>query len=127
MKSLQPFRSTIKLLSTAESGADRSLSGQFQSFKHKRLIFTGHQWLPVSSAVSLEYDDVLFVGEVLACQGEAYNTWKVLVQVQQQLNGLESLLHLRQQLLGTPVTPARFAPPERLQASLLNPLHPVLA
>ena len=118
---------TIKLLSLAESGADHSFSGQFQSFEQKRLVFTAHQLRPVSSAVSLEYNNVLFVGEVLACQAEAQNTWKVLVQVQPLLNGLESLLHLRQQLLGTPATLARFAPPERPQASLLNPLHPVLA
>ena len=93
---------TIKLLLSHDNQGGQDLCGTFQSFEHRRLLFKSRRSFSISSAISLEYDDVLFVGEVLACVREPDDAWKVLVQVQHMLNGLQSLLHLRNQLLGVP-------------------------
>jgi hypothetical protein len=96
------WQRTSKLLSPHDKQGDQDSYGTFQSFEHKRLLFTAGHWFPISSIVSLEYNDVLFVGEVLVCTRESDHSWTVLVQVQHLLNGLQSLLHWREQLLGVP-------------------------
>mgnify|MGYP007135512658 CR=1 FL=1 len=54
--------------------------------------------LDLSTAVGVEYNDVLFVGEVVRCTAAAGDQWEIDVKVAQTLTGLQSLLMLRAQL-----------------------------
>ena len=70
----------------------------FQGMHGKRLTLEAGEGLPAGKVISVEYDDTLFLGEVVTCVG-ADNTWSVEVKVEQILNGLQSLLALRSRLL----------------------------
>lgn len=70
----------------------------FQGMHGKRLTLETGESLPTSRVVSVEYDDTLFLGEVVSCVG-SQNTWSVEIKVEQILNGLQSLLALRSRLL----------------------------
>ena len=91
----------IERLSRSSSAEERRSSGHFYSFEHQRLLLTASQPFTLASAVTVEHEDVLFVGEVLACAPEGEGVWKVLIQVHQLLNGLQSLTILRERLLWT--------------------------
>ncbi len=64
----------------------------------KRLSVEATEAVPVSTALSVEHDDELFLGEVVAC-GEAGPGWKLDIKVEQILTGLQSLMALRARLL----------------------------
>ena len=64
----------------------------------KRLILESSASLPVSTAVTVEYNDALFLGEVLNCC-KINDFWKVEIKVEQVLSGLQSLIALRSRLL----------------------------
>lgn len=64
----------------------------------KRLTLEAGESLPPGRAISVEYDDTLFLGEVVSCVASE-NVWSVEVKVEQILNGLQSLLALRSRLL----------------------------
>jgi hypothetical protein len=51
-----------------------------------------------STAVGLEYNGVLFVGEVVRCTAGGGDQWQVEIKVAQTLTGLQSLLMLRAEL-----------------------------
>ncbi len=76
----------------------------------KRLCVEATEAVPVSTALSVEYDDELFLGEVVACaeagpgETSAAPGWKLDIKVEQILTGLQSLMALRARLLseGTP-------------------------
>ncbi len=61
---------------------------------------------PVFSAVSVEYNDALFLGEVISSKAEPNGRWKAEVKVEQVLTGLQSLMNLRARLLGEGVGPS---------------------
>ncbi|MBV9405567.1 MAG: hypothetical protein JO211_09510 [Acidobacteriaceae bacterium] len=82
----------------------------------KRLSISTAEALPASTAVSVEYDDRLFLGEVLTCssatpaEGEALRaqtaadpSWTIELKIEQILSGLQSLLALRAHLLSESV------------------------
>jgi hypothetical protein len=60
-------------------------------------------------AASVECNDTLFLGEVIASVSGANGSWRVEVKVEQIVTGLESLMKLRSHLLseGVGVTPGR--------------------
>ena len=91
----------IERLSRSSSQEERRSVGRFYRFEHQRLLVTASQPLALASAVTVEHEDVLFVGEVVACAPEREGVWKVLIQVHQLLNGLQSLTILRERLLWT--------------------------
>lgn len=64
----------------------------------KRLSVEAAEALPVSTALSVECDDELFLGEVVTCS-EAEQNWKLEIKVEQILTGLQSLMALRARLL----------------------------
>ena len=68
--------------------------------ENKRLSLTSGHRLAASSAVSVEYNDAMFLGEVLACTQDCDEIWHIEVQVEQILTGLQSLITLRARLLG---------------------------
>ena len=64
----------------------------------KRLSLKAGEALPVSSVISVEYDDELFLGEVVSCV-ETEQSWDLQIKVEQILTGLQSLMALRARLL----------------------------
>jgi hypothetical protein len=70
--------------------------------------------LDISTPISVEYNDAMFLGEVIGCRRESEDTWQMIVNVEQILTGLQSLMALRAGLLGehesqpqsVPVAPA---------------------
>ncbi len=66
----------------------------------KRLKLETTERLAISTPVSVEYNDALFLGEVLACRSEEAGGFQLDIQVEQILTGLQSLMGLRERLLG---------------------------
>ncbi len=66
----------------------------------KRLNLTSRDRLPALTALTVEYDDAMFLGEVVACTHNCDDTWHVEIKVEQILTGLQSLMNLRASLLG---------------------------
>ena len=89
----------IERLSYSSTQEERRIAGTFYRFEHQQLLLATGQPLFVSSAVTVEHEDVLFVGEVVTCTSEQEGTWKVLIRVHHLLNGLQSLTILRERLL----------------------------
>jgi hypothetical protein len=79
--------------------------------KGKRMLLEAGQRLPTSTAVSIEYNDAMFLGEVVACTSGTGSSWQVEVKIEQILTGLQSLVALRSRLLGEGVSsPASLVP-----------------
>jgi len=87
-------------------GTKRCVPCQFQGFEGKRLSLQASEPVPVSSAVSVEFNDALFLGEVVASNGEPNRAFDIEVKVEQVLSGLQSLMALRSRLLGEGVPQA---------------------
>lgn len=75
-----------------------------QGMQGKRLLLEAGQRLSTSAAVSIEYNDAMFLGEVIVCSSNEEGSWHVEVKVEQILTGLQSLVGLRSRLLGESVS-----------------------
>lgn len=75
----------------------------------RRLVLETEEPLALSTALSVEYNDAMFLGEVVARAQSNGNRWEIEVRIEQILTGLQSLMALRAGLLGEaapqPVTP----------------------
>ncbi len=71
----------------------------FGEVQGKRLFADGQGALAAGSTVTVEFDDALFLGEVVVCK-ENSDSWAFEIKVEQVLSGLQSLMALRAQLLG---------------------------
>lgn len=78
--------------------------GTLRMFGGKALILSTSERIAPSTAVSIEHNDILFVGEVVACDKERDASWKARIKVEHTLTSLESLMRLRSALLGSPET-----------------------
>jgi hypothetical protein len=83
---------------THGTGERRSLPIVFQTFVNKCLTLSTSEALGLSTAVGVEYNDVLFVGQVMRCTAGLGDQWQVEIKVAQTLTGLQSLLMLRAEL-----------------------------
>ena len=83
----------------------------FQGFESKRLSLRANEPIPVSTAVSVEFNDALFLGEIVACGQESARNCEIEVKVEQVLSGLQSLMTLRSRLLGEGVPQASTIAP----------------
>jgi hypothetical protein len=90
-----PQSATVKFFS---KGSPQAISCLYEEMRGKRLILETSAPLPVSTAVTVEYNDALFLGEVMICAG-INGLWKVQIKVEQILTGLQSLIALRSRLL----------------------------
>ncbi len=86
---------TLEIQPAHGTGERRSLPIVFQTFANKCLTLTTGEALGLSTAVGLEYNDVLFVGEVVGCTAGVGDQWQVEIKVAQTLTGLQSLLMLQ--------------------------------
>jgi hypothetical protein len=82
------------------SGARQCIPCGFDRMDGKRLTLTAADCVNVCTAVTVEYNDAMFLGEVLGCGENADGSWRVEIKVEQILTGLQSLINLRARLLG---------------------------
>jgi hypothetical protein len=77
----------------------------------KRLGVDAAERIANSTPVSVEYNDAMFLGEVLRCSQTESGSWDLEIKVEQILTGLQSLMKLRAHLIGEKVPQAiNFAP-----------------
>lgn len=79
-------------------GTRRNLECEIEEMHGKRMILSTDERVPEATAVSIEYEDTLLLGEVVLCS-HTKPTWKVEIRIEQMLTGLQSLMALRAQLL----------------------------
>src|SRR3954452_21171625 len=94
-------QATIQISSAGNRQMER-IPCLFRGMEDKRLSLVSNGRVPAFTAVSIEYDDALFLGEVVACTEDVTHAWHVEVKVEQILTGLQSLMNLRASLLGEP-------------------------
>jgi hypothetical protein len=98
----------IQIASPDSDGTKRTVFCSFQGSEGKRLVLQTSEPVPISSAVSVEFNDALFLGEVVACTG-GNKTCDIEIKVEQILSGLQSLMALRSHLLSEGVPQQRPA------------------
>jgi hypothetical protein len=81
-------------------GTKRTVRCSFQGSEGKQLLLQASEPVPVSSAVSVAFNDALFLGEVLVCTGTVNKPYEIEIKVEQILSGLQSLMALQSKLLG---------------------------
>ncbi|MGA8026122.1 MAG: hypothetical protein WB992_03190 [Bryobacteraceae bacterium] len=96
----QSQAAVIQVAAPGSNGMKRSIPCTFQGAHGKRLILQAGEPLPISTVISVEHEDALALGEVLACAAGLNGAWSIDVKVHQVLSGLESLMALRAGLLG---------------------------
>ncbi len=93
-----PNSATVEILSENGRGERRSIPGIFHAFADDRLTLTTDERLAAFTAVGVEYNDVLVLGEVIRSTPGAENDWTIDIKVSQTLTGLQSLMILRSEL-----------------------------
>ena len=78
----------------------REIPCMFQEMKSQMLLLRAPTRPPAGEVVSVEYNDALFLGEIVGLAPTSNGHWQVEVQVEQVLSGLQSLMNLRDRLLG---------------------------
>lgn len=91
-----PRSATVKF---DAKGTSKSIPCLFEEIQGKRLILEVSEPLPAYTAVTVEYNDALFLGEVIT-YAKINGLCKIEVKVEQILTGLQSLITLRNRLLG---------------------------
>ncbi|MBV8072033.1 MAG: hypothetical protein JO270_19150 [Acidobacteriaceae bacterium] len=101
-------------------GSKRRITCEFGGMERRRLQIRNDERIPISTPVSLEYNDALFLGEVFACRAAGSGGFEIEIEVEQILTGLESLIGLRARLLGEGFahTEAQALSPVRMRARL---------
>ncbi|MFL6448855.1 MAG: hypothetical protein ACJ746_14380 [Bryobacteraceae bacterium] len=99
----------IRIPSARDLASKEGFPSVLVEMQGKRLIVDVKEPIAISAAVTVECDDAMFLGEVVAAT-EQNGRYHVEVSVEQVLSGLQSLMALRAQLLGENVPTARTAP-----------------
>ncbi|HLH04767.1 MAG TPA: hypothetical protein VKX25_18515 [Bryobacteraceae bacterium] len=95
-----PIKTATLKTASHGSAAPQSLPCTFQAFHNKRLTLEFASQPLVAGPVSVEYNDALFLGEIIRFSAVGQGAWQVEILVDQVLTGLESLLRFRAQLIG---------------------------
>ena len=77
----------------------RVVDGSFRLLTGQTLFLSVNERIPTTTAISVEHQDLLFVGEVAASQKETCSSWAIRVSVKHMLTNLQSLTNLRSTLL----------------------------
>ncbi len=102
------INSILHLGSSGPVDARRDLQCRFDAFSNKTLTVSAGERLSLSTPLSVEHNDAMFLGEVIGCTPENGSTYQIRIRVHQVVSGLQGLMNLRAQLLGEPVNePAR--------------------
>lgn len=91
--------SVVIRIPSVSNAAESGLSSYFVEMHGKRLVVDVNQAIATSTAVTVECDDAMFLGEVVASTANG-GRYHVEIAVEQILSGLQSLMALRNQLLG---------------------------
>jgi hypothetical protein len=107
-----PHSSVIQIPTGEANGSKKQIPCTFESMQDKRLILEAPERLGISTLLSVEYNDAMFLGEVVGCRrGATGDIWQIEIKVEQVLTGLQSLMALRAGLLGEGVKqPHGFIP-----------------
>lgn len=95
-----PTHATLQIRSSVMGGAPKEVQCQVDRLSGTRLSLISPERVTLSSAVSVEYDDSMLLCEVMACTQDCEQRWHLEMQVEQILTGLQSLVTLRERLLG---------------------------
>jgi hypothetical protein len=76
----------------------RQIPSIVHTFAHKWLTLITGERLAASTAVGVEHNDVLFVGEVVRSTPWGQQEWATDIKVEHTLTGLQSLMLLRAEL-----------------------------
>jgi hypothetical protein len=95
-----PHPATIQIPTGEPNGAKLQVASTFSAMEGKRLILEAPERISMSTPVSVEYNDAMFLGEVMLCKPIADGNYRVEIFVEQILTGLQSLMALRAGLLG---------------------------
>jgi hypothetical protein len=93
-----PDPAVLEILPANDSGERRRIPSLVHTFAGQRLTLITGERLAVSTAVGIEYNDVLSIGEVLRSTPRGSDEWAIDIKVVQTLTGLQSLMILRAQL-----------------------------
>ncbi len=105
-----PNHAVIQVATGPADGQKRSVPCTFSGVRGKRLTLCAGEPVAVSTAVSVQYEDALFLGEIVTCSG-LDGEWNLEVKIEQILTGLQSLMILRERLLSESVpNPLRMLP-----------------
>ena len=96
----RPQSATIQIPIPGVYGAKRSVPCAFQGMEGKRAILETVEPLASSTALSIEFEDKLFLGEVVTCAAQSPGAFRLEIKIEQILTGLQSLMNLRARLLG---------------------------
>jgi hypothetical protein len=88
----------IELLPANGSSERGRIPGIIHAFAHQWLTLITKERLATSTAVGIEHNDVLFMGDVVRSLPWGSDDWAVDIKVAKTLTGLESLMSLRAQL-----------------------------
>ncbi len=75
----------------------------------KRVTLIAAERVRISSVVTVEYNDAMLLCEVVACTQDCEQKWHLELNIEQILTSLQSLVLLRERLLGESV-PSRRTP-----------------
>lgn len=92
------FNAATLQIPSGVAGQVREVECSFQEMRGTRLSIECSQPVSISTAVSVKYEDALYLGEVMTSTG-VNGKWILEVNVEQILSGLTSLLALREQLM----------------------------
>jgi hypothetical protein len=107
----------VRIPSASDASSKEGFPSRFVEMQGKRLIVDVQDPIAISAAVTIECDDAMFLGEVVAVT-EQNGRYHVEVSVEQVLSGLQSLMALRSQLLGeNAMAPRTTSPVGELQAA----------
>lgn len=107
---------TIEIKNTV-TGEVQRVACLFGGVQGKRLQLETNERIPVSTTLSVEYNDALFLGEVVVCTQHAGSRWQLEINIEQILTGLQSLVTLRSRLLGETGVPTFSMRPSAMYAN----------
>ena len=91
---------TLILPPNATNVQKRAIPCTYLSRAGNRLALEACERIACSSPVSIEYNDAMFLGEVVHAVRSEDETWILDIRVEHVLRGLKDLVKLRSQLLG---------------------------
>lgn len=93
-----PKYAVLQVRSSAPGESARQIDCQVQAIDAKRLSLVSRERVRVSTPVTLEYNDNMLLGEVMACTQDCDQQWHIELKLEQILTGLQSLMSLRERL-----------------------------
>jgi hypothetical protein len=93
-----PNFATVEIVSENDGIERRKIPSILQTVANKCLTLTTSERLAAFTALSVEHNDVLFIGEVIRCTPGAADQWEISVKVAHTLTSLQSLMILRAEL-----------------------------